>query len=152
MSDKLTKKELIALHVAQHQTIVDLESARATLASDYKNLDEKYRRKYLECDQAMAECERLRAENVRLAALWNASLDANRPLPFDRETLGRKVREIWLRWAEGQPYRASWRASWDELRETDKEVDRLIGEEIARWTLLGDASSRSTESNKQTKG
>ena len=67
--------------------------------------------------------------------------DGNKPLPFDRETLGRMVREAWVRWAQTQPApKPSWLAPYDELTEADKEADRQIGESIARWTLIGDAS------------
>lgn len=68
-------------------------------------------------------------------------LDGNRPLPFDRETLGRMAREAWVRWAQTQPNpKPSWLAPWDDLCEPDKEADRQIGETIARWTLIGDAA------------
>lgn len=68
------------------------------------------------------------------------ALDGNRPLPFDRDTLGRFVREAWVRWAETQPSpKPSWLLPYDDLAEIDKEADRQIGEDIARWTLIGDA-------------
>lgn len=68
-------------------------------------------------------------------------LDGNRPLPFDRETLGRFVREAWVRWARQQPHpKDSWVVPYDLLSEPDKEADRQIGEAIARWTLIGDAA------------
>ena len=68
-------------------------------------------------------------------------LDGNRPLPFDREQLGRMVREAWIRWAQTQPRpKPSWLVPYDHLAEPDKEADRLIGECIARWTLIGDAA------------
>jgi hypothetical protein len=70
-------------------------------------------------------------------------LDGNRPLPFDRETLGQMVREAWVRWAHSQPNpKPSWLVPYSELAEPDKEADRQIGEAIARWTLIGDAASR----------
>lgn len=69
-------------------------------------------------------------------------LDGNRPLPFDRDQLGRFVREAWVRWAETQPSpKPSWLVPYDELAESDKEADRQIGEAVARWTLIGDAAS-----------
>lgn len=72
------------------------------------------------------------------------TLDGNRPLPYDRDTLGRFVREAWVRWAEMQPEpKASWLLPYDELSEADKEADRQIGEAVARWTLIGDAANRS---------
>lgn len=68
-------------------------------------------------------------------------LNGNRPLPWDRDTLGRMVREAWVRWAETQPSpKPSWLVPYEELAEPDKEADRQIGEAIARWTLIGDAS------------
>lgn len=64
-------------------------------------------------------------------------LDGARPLPIDRETLGRMVREAWVRWAKTQPApKPSWLAPYEELAEPDKEADRQIGEAIARWTLI----------------
>lgn len=67
--------------------------------------------------------------------------DGGRPLPYDRDTLGRMVREAWVRWAETQPNpKASWLLPYDELAEPDKEADRQIGEAVARFTLLGDSS------------
>lgn len=66
---------------------------------------------------------------------------ASRPLPYGRDTLGRFVREAWVRWAETQPSpKPSWLVPYDELSEPDKEADRQIGEAIARWTLIGDAA------------
>ena len=88
-----------------------------------------------ERDEALREVERLRAAPV---SGWR---DGNRLLPFDRETLGRMVREAWVRWAQTQPSpKPSWLAPYDKLTEADKEADRQIGEAIARWTLIGDAS------------
>ena len=67
--------------------------------------------------------------------------DGNRPIPFDRDTLGRFVREAWVRWAQTQPNpKPSWLAPYDDLSEPDKEADRQIGEAIARWTLIGDSA------------
>lgn len=69
------------------------------------------------------------------------ALNGARPLPIDRETLGRMVREAWVRWAQTQPDpKLSWLAPYDELSEPDKEADRQIGEAIARWTLIHDAA------------
>ena len=91
------------------------------------------------------------ARNLR--ALFDAALtanpatvanrqDGNRALPFDRDTLGRMVREAWVRWAEMQPNpKPSWLVPYDDLAEADKEADRQIGEAVARWTLIGDASA-----------
>ncbi len=68
-------------------------------------------------------------------------LDGNRSLPFDRDQLGRFVREAWVRWAETRPNpKPSWLVPYDDLSEPDKEADRQIGETVARWTLVGDAA------------
>lgn len=75
-------------------------------------------------------------------------LDGNRPIPYDRDTLGRMVREAWVRWAEMQPSpKPSWLVPYDELAEPDKEADRQIGEAIARWTLIGDAARLSHQTD-----
>ena len=90
-----------------------------------------------ERDAAEAEAARLRE-----------ALNGNRPIPFDREQLGRKVREAWVRWAQTQPSpKATWLAPYDDLSDADKEVDRQIGECIARWTLIGDAARLSFKEN-----
>ncbi len=68
-------------------------------------------------------------------------LNGNRSLPFDRDVLGRMVREAWVRWAQTQPVpKAAWLVPYEDLNETDKEADRQIGESVARWTLAGDAA------------
>ena len=73
-----------------------------------------------------------------------ASLDGSRPLPFDRDTLGRMVRESWVRWAQTQPNpKPSWLVPYAELAEPDKEADRQIGEAIARWTMIGAVAAQS---------
>ncbi len=60
---------------------------------------------------------------------------------IDRDTLGRMVREAWVRWAQTQPNpKASWLVPYDELSEPDKEADRQIGEAVARWTLIHEAA------------
>ncbi len=84
--------------------------------------------------------ERKRRELENQAELVNATNGA-RDLPYDRDTLGRFVREAWVRWAESQPEpKPSWLLPYDELSEADKEADRQIGEALARWTLIGDAA------------
>ena len=56
--------------------------------------------------------------------------------PTDRDTLGRIVREAWVRWARGQAEpKASWLAPYDELSEAEKEADRQIGRAVAKWLL-----------------
>ena len=48
-----------------------------------------------------------------------------------RETLGKKVREIWVQYClETGNKKPSNIAPWEELSEYDKEVDRKIGEQI----------------------
>lgn len=48
-----------------------------------------------------------------------------------RELLGKRVRSIWIQWAQQQPNpKPSWLVRWSGLSEPDKEVDRLIGEEL----------------------
>jgi len=57
----------------------------------------------------------------------------NAPVDLRREYLGRLVREVWVVWARDQdnpkPHHL---LPWEELSESDREVDRRIGE-----TLLG---------------
>ena len=60
------------------------------------------------------------------------------PTTLDRETLGRIVRDTWVRWACAQrDPKASWLVTWDGLPESDREVDRLIGEAIQRAVFAG---------------
>jgi hypothetical protein len=60
-----------------------------------------------------------------------------RPTTLDRDTLGRHVREQWVRWAQSQPNpKPSWLVPYDELSEADKEADRQIGEHIYLLTKL----------------
>jgi hypothetical protein len=88
------------------------------------------------------------AEIERLRAALELRLDGSRPLPFDRDTVGRMVREAWVRWAETQPTpKPSWLVPYDDLNEPDKEADRQIGEAVARWTLAFDASRAALEQN-----
>ncbi len=52
---------------------------------------------------------------------------------FDREVLGKIVRETWIKWAKKQPAnKPSWLVEWNKLDEPDKEVDRLIGEAVVQ--------------------
>jgi hypothetical protein len=42
--------------------------------------------------------------------------------------LGRRVREVWVKWAQSQPSpKPTWLVPYDDLSEPDKEVDRRIG-------------------------
>jgi hypothetical protein len=55
------------------------------------------------------------------------------PPTTDRETLGQYVRWVWMNWARDQPNaKPPWLVPWEELSEADKEVDRRIGETLAR--------------------
>jgi hypothetical protein len=57
----------------------------------------------------------------------------------DRDTLGRVVREAWVRWAQAQPSpRPSWLTSYDGLPEPDREADRQIGEAVKRYLETGE--------------
>lgn len=52
----------------------------------------------------------------------------------ERETVGRIVRKVWIAWAHEQPSpKPSWLVPWEGLSEHDREVDRRIGAECARW-------------------
>lgn len=52
----------------------------------------------------------------------------------DRDTLGRVVREAWVRWASQQPApKPSWLLPYDELSEPEKEADRQIGEAVVAY-------------------
>lgn len=45
-----------------------------------------------------------------------------------RDALGRRVREVWVAWAQRQPDpKPSWLVPYDDLDEADKEADRCIG-------------------------
>jgi hypothetical protein len=73
-------------------------------------------------------------------------MNGARQLPFDRDQLGRFVREAWMRWAQTQPNpKPSWLVPYDDLAEPDKEADRQIGEAVARWTLIDDAARASMQ-------
>ncbi len=68
------------------------------------------------------------------------AVDASRTGPqLDREALGRIVREVWIAWAYEQAApKPSWLVPWEGLSECDREVDRRIGERIAREALASD--------------
>lgn len=49
-----------------------------------------------------------------------------------REQRGRRVREVWVRWAAEQPDpKSSWLTPWEDLDEGQREVDMRIGEALA---------------------
>ena len=100
-------------------------------------------------DMSMARCVSCGAEAYgRKWQMRVNQLNGARPLPFDREALGRFVREAWVRWAETQPApKPSWLVPYDGLSEADKEADRQIGEAVARWTMIGDAASAAIRSS-----
>jgi hypothetical protein len=54
--------------------------------------------------------------------------------------LGALVRHVWVEWAKEQPNpKASWLVPWEELPESDREIDRRIGVVLFRLGL--DAAS-----------
>jgi hypothetical protein len=54
------------------------------------------------------------------------------PSDDEREALGRRVREIWVEWAQEQENpKPSWLVPWDGLSDADREVDMRIGEALA---------------------
>ena len=101
-------------------------------------LDDRERREVV---TAIIEAAAAALSSAEEKAVEVEKLNGNRPIPYDRDTLGRFVREAWVRWAEMQPSpKPSWLLPYDELSEADKEADRQIGETVARWTLIGDAA------------
>lgn len=53
-----------------------------------------------------------------------------------RELLGRLVREVWVAYClEIGDYKPTHLALWDMLSESDKEVDRRIGEAVGRYVI-----------------
>lgn len=75
-------------------------------------------------------------------------LDASGELPMPRRELGRIVRESWVRWAEMQPNpKPSWLVPYDELCEADRDADDMIGESVARATLLALAAKNGSPAN-----
>jgi hypothetical protein len=52
------------------------------------------------------------------------------------ERLGRVVREAWVEWAEEQPDpKPSWLIPWEQLSESQREVDMRIGLTVAKELL-----------------
>ena len=123
------RKQLVIL--GGDSSYLPLESAKAL------GLDLIQRAVICTIDAALQSCA---------SAKQDVLLDGSRPLPFDRDHLGRLVREAWVRWAYTQPNpKPSWLVDYDELSEPDKEADRQIGECIARWTIIGDAARASAK-------
>ena len=53
-----------------------------------------------------------------------------------RDSLGRRVREVWIHWASQQNSpKSSWLVPWDQLSESEREVDRQIGESLWAFGL-----------------
>ena len=57
------------------------------------------------------------------------------PLPnaprLSREDLGRRIREVWVRWAREQAEpKPSWLLSWEDLDDGQREVDMRMGEAL----------------------
>jgi hypothetical protein len=103
-------------------------------------------------DMSMVSCRSCGAQAYdRKWDMRSAGTNGERALPYDRDTLGRFVREAWVRWAETQPTpKPSWLVPYDQLSEADKEADRQIGESVSRWTLIGDAALTAALSAEQT--
>ena len=79
----------------------------------------------------------------RKAALLDDLLNGNRELPFSPpyDDLGVAVRDAWVTWACSQPNpKQSWLVPYDQLEERDKQADRMIGMQVARWTLIMEAA------------
>ena len=77
------------------------------------------------------------------AKLLDDTLDGNRELPFvaPYDDLGVAVRDAWVTWACSQPNpKQSWLVPYDHLEERDKQADRMIGMQVARWTLIREAA------------
>jgi hypothetical protein len=105
----------------------ELGHAKSALAGD----NEGVRLWMLDCGEMVTQ-HRKRAE--RAEAKLARSEEGE---PFDREQLGRMVREIWVAAAREHPDpKPSWLVPWDELGEWDKEVDRRIGEAVASHAAL----------------
>jgi len=83
----------------------------------------------------------------------DALLSKYEPTPearLDREALGRHVRTVWIEWAREQPNpKASWLQSWEQLTEPEREVDRRIGEAIARLVLSSSSTAPTENQNRQ---
>lgn len=87
---------------------------------------------YAEAIRAASEDSVGIAFKVLEAALSAVPPRSSNPAACNREALGRLVREIWIEWAKEQTHpKPSWLLSWEEISESDREVDRRIGERLA---------------------
>jgi hypothetical protein len=76
-------------------------------------------------------------EGCFLACISSAIGHAYQLANIQRETLGQLVRSVWARWAESQDNpKPSWIVGWESLEESQKEADRMIGEQLFLATLL----------------
>ncbi len=65
---------------------------------------------------------------------------------FDPDTLGKVVRDAWVRWAQTQPDpKSSWLIPWEDLAEIDREADRQIGLAVANFSREKDRDARRIE-------
>jgi hypothetical protein len=68
------------------------------------------------------------------------------PTDDEREALGRRVREVWVEWAQEQAEpKPSWLVPWDELGPADREVDMRIGEALAGFRRQGPITDAQVE-------
>lgn len=138
-------QERLGLVGDQHYEIVEfLSDRRATIAIPtppakdtgeeeiIADLEQRLIEAKTERDEARSSLETAERRIGELEKALNSQA-----LPIDRETLGRMVREAWIRWAQTQPApKSSWLVPYDGLAEHDKEADRQIGEAVAKWTLV----------------
>src|SRR6185312_11439035 len=111
-----------ALEATRERAQAALDSARATGPNSTSQTALEYR---------LAECIDVIAALSQNPGTPNTSGEADDFLSTTRDTLGRKVREVWVAWARTQPQpKPSWLVPYDELSEPDKEADRRIGEAI----------------------
>lgn len=73
------------------------------------------------------------SRNMPAADLDDGEYEALRAIGLLAEDRGRLVRGVWIDWARRQPNpKPSWLIGWDDLDQGQREVDILIGEEVAR--------------------
>ena len=95
-----------------------------------------------ESDWMCYECEEV-PEHVVESAMQNVikplliATRYPRGKRLDRDVLGRVVRSAWIEWAGQQTHpKSSWLVPYEELEESDKEADRLIGERVAQYVKI----------------